>query len=99
MESSELFTQILFPQNIFAKTMYAVPCPKINLISISHKICNGAYGLCIYRQNVVHNYVFIHIEGLVQDCSNSIANALELLQSSSSLALSLRYKTILTPSK
>ena len=31
-----------------------------------------------------------YIDGLVQDCSNSIANALELLQSCT--ALSLRYK-------
>ena len=28
-----------------------------------------------------HKYVHLHIDGLVQDCSNSTANAVELMQS------------------
>ena len=30
---------------------------------------------------LLNHWVFMHIDGLLQDCSNSIANALELLQS------------------
>ena len=35
--------------------------------------------LCKLKQNHVSD--FDHVDGLVQDCCNSIANALELLQS------------------
>ena len=31
--------------------------------------------------NAVSRQLYVYIDGLVQDCSNSIANALELLQS------------------
>ena len=38
---------------------------------------------------IVDNFKWnVHINGLVQDCSNSIANALELLQSCTKLSIS-----------
>ena len=33
-----------------------------------------------------HNYPYSEVDGSVQDCSNSIANALELLQSCTKLS-------------
>ena len=36
---------------------------------------------CIQLYNISQSHQGRHIDGLVQDCSNSIANALELLQS------------------
>ena len=48
----------------------------------------------MFRQPVEYvHQVHVHIDGLAQDCSNSIANALELLQSCAkpSICLALIY--------
>ena len=51
----------------------------LNYMSIVYRICppNNTYKFKIQDSNIIYSV----IEGLVQDCSNSIANAMELLQS------------------
>ena len=51
------------------------PSLNLNILLLKKSLCN----LCDSSTITLYNYE-IHIDGLVQDRSNSIANALELLQ-------------------
>ena len=46
---------------------------------------------------MVVNFVTLHIDGLVQDCSNSIANVLELLQSCTKPSICVIFSQVMLP--
>ena len=83
----------------------AVPSDKISMSSdpysvktnMTWKLKNMVYTRYVsaIRKRIACSFLFRHMVGSVQDCSNSIANALELLQSCTELASDIpcRYGT------
>ena len=79
--SMRILPQQFLSKLIFSTISWQIPCCcslnakyecDINKIFMSH--CQNLYAFC--SRNILGN-----IDGLVQDCSNSVANALEFLQS------------------
>ena len=74
------FVQMACWQKMTTARHYRFVSPGRDNELLTFKVCNGKYLLNIDAQRIKH-----YIDGLVHDCSNSIAKALELLQSKPSI--------------